>query len=240
MSRYDWQAGSIKLPSGEWAKFKKNMFDFHNQNLEKDLVLLNELYLAVKAEIKGKRNVKLFDVINEELRKEIATRSHRAIYQGQTVLKYDFLVLVGTYDPTNYLIKKDESGTQKLIAPKKSSLPWANSKTEEILIEYHGAIQLDNATKTVKWNIEEGNRAVEDTRNAPMGKWFINAMEKMVWSRGTGGYFTGNDEYNQESANAGGAANYLCDTFGPLGKQADIERHHRNGFSMAQAKAMVG
>lgn len=77
------------------------------------------------------------------------------------------------------------------------------------------SLSFDRAASTVTWDVGENNHAVEHARETSMGKAFFEALEQVRWTRGTGGWFTGNDEYNEENRDAGGGANYVTTGFGP-------------------------
>jgi hypothetical protein len=57
-----------------------------------------------------------------------------------------------------------------------------------------------------------------------MGQVLAQALAKVVWSRGSGGSFIGNDEYNRDDRNAGGGGNYVTRQFGPKGQAARPSR----------------
>jgi hypothetical protein len=53
-----------------------------------------------------------------------------------------------------------------------------------------------------------------------MGKEFFSRLRRINWTRGSGGTIVGNDEYNSDSYDAGGGANYTKDRFGPGEKKS--------------------
>jgi hypothetical protein len=52
-------------------------------------------------------------------------------------------------------------------------------------------------------------------------------MDKVEWTRDTGGVISGNDEYNRECDSPGGAANYIKHAYGPRGT---AEKEAQHGF----------
>lgn len=74
--------------------------------------------------------------------------------------------------------------------------------------------------RTLRYEAPEGNHAREHARSSALGVVLFEHLNAITWTRGTGGVFTGNDEYNQDSYAAGGGANYITDRFGPLGEKA--------------------
>lgn len=79
-----------------------------------------------------------------------------------------------------------------------------------------GQIDFNREAGTVEWSAG-GNHGVERARNHPLAGVFFDELAKVRWTRGTGGVFTGNDEYNQDNSNEGGGANYVTTAYGPIG-----------------------
>lgn len=85
------------------------------------------------------------------------------------------------------------------------------------------SISLNNDKKTVLWSVGENNHAVDDARSSVMGTRLFRELNRIDYGnrKQHGGYIVGNDEYNCDDTEYGGAANYLTATFGKAG---EIER----------------
>jgi hypothetical protein len=72
------------------------------------------------------------------------------------------------------------------------------------------------------------------------GAIFFAALGKIKWTRSSGGFATGNDEYNQDNTYSGGGANYVTFSYGPVGENAKTEQSARNmGMTVAAYKKMM-
>lgn len=71
--------------------------------------------------------------------------------------------------------------------------------------------------RTVLWEVQENNRAVEDARDTLAARALFGYLDGIRWTRSTGGYGVGNDEYHQDDREAGGGGNYVTFRYGPLG-----------------------
>jgi len=95
-------------------------------------------------------------------------------------------------------------------------------------------------SNVVTWNVPEGNHAVEDAHEAPLGQVFFDALSKIKWTRTSGGYGTGNNEYNRDNSEYGGGGNYISFAYGPIGETAELEQSARNmGMTVAAYKKMM-
>ena len=68
--------------------------------------------------------------------------------------------------------------------------------------------------RTVHWSVESNNHARDRGRGHPLAKAWFQHLEKIKWTRGTGGEVWGNDEYNGDSSGVGGGGNYSLGTWG--------------------------
>jgi hypothetical protein len=210
MSCYDWERGSVQLPTAAWAKFKADLRDAYNRAVQSDFALMERLHTRVKELIKGKRGVNLAQVFNIEL----SARSGSA-YGGYTD-HYAFKLI--DQEKVERLMLKDG----KLFLPKKKDFPLANTKTTAFSAGYDGSITLNDEKRTVNWEVSENNHAVEDARQSHMGNALFRLLDKVTWTRGSGGHIYGSDEYRDDAGKeyAGGGGSYIKDTFGPLGEKA--------------------
>lgn len=231
MSRYEWESGSIKLPTATWTGFTKAMREEWNCRIEAELATLTRIHAAVAAANKGKRSVNW--------------KQETLNYLGKNNrISETFSVLADQHDDEAIatLLTVSVNGKTKLISSvtkKLAASKYATSKTTSYEAGYAGHIQLDPKTKTVHWRVDENNRARQNAHDSFIARAMFTLIGKIKWTRGTGGYFTGNDEYNAETTDYGAGANYLTSTFGPLGEQAKIDDLRSKGFSLKDATAMV-
>lgn len=108
-----------------------------------------------------------------------------------------------------------DSATGKRTAPtaKKMRKIPLGSKRCTICLE-DADIELNGEAKTVTWYVHEGNHAREYARQEPIGKLLFQLLNKITWTRGSGGVIVGNDEYNRDSWEEGSGRNYQIQSFG--------------------------
>lgn len=192
MSCYEWESGSIQIPSAQWAKFRRSLIDHYNAKQEELYVRAKKEYKKLLVAGKGKRN---FD-----FRAQLRTQIQDIAWEHRWPIENSMF--------EDYQQKRPKS-------PKRKGFEKATTKTR-----YLGEnVSFDHEKRTVIWNVPDGNRACEDARDSYMGKKFFYLLRYIKWTRGSGGKIIGNDEYNREAEWEGGGGNYVTATFGPAGKK---------------------
>jgi len=107
-------------------------------------------------------------------------------------------------------------GRKVPIKPQKQYLVRATTSTLSFQQE-EACLTFDRKLHALTWVVEENNHAVDRARESWLGRTLFSALKKVPWTRSTGGKFIGNDEYNGDSRENGGGANYVTARFGPLG-----------------------
>lgn len=208
MSRYEWESGSIIIPAKEWSGFKRTIRETHCR-----LQLLRyEMALALSKEVKalgrGKRNFD-FESAAEHLFPQ------RAEGRFSHLSEDSFLILKNIFpnDGSDQTPKN-----RRPVVPKKKDFPATTSKTDYFDCGSHGSISLVEKGREFKWDVSENNHACESAREHPLARAAFRALDKIKWTRSTGGKIIGNDEYNRDSKEDGGADNYVTMSYGPLGE----------------------
>lgn len=227
MSHNDWERGSYKLSTAEFSKFRNALVTAYNKALEQDYKLALKMHAAVKAAAKGKRGVRYLDLVQQELsRQSRGTWSSTAAYEFQIMDEYAIRrSLLGDLDGENKLLLPKKANFQKATV----GLKCLGFPLNHPGLYVEGHLSLDPKTRQVFWSVSENNHAVDRARESFVGHFLFSYLAKVVWTRGTGGFLSGNDEYNEDDREAGGAANYLKSCYGPIGEQ---EREAQHGVSM--------
>lgn len=183
MSCYNWESGSFKLSTVEYAKFRKAFRQGFNRLQEDELAAANRHWEKYKSGPLPKwwsqnRFYKIW-------RKWIAE-------PGQTEATKNW----GRWE-----------NRKRPRKPVRNDYPVAANKKTEFDFD-EAAIYFNNKTREVRYHSGENNRQVERAREHEVGKLFFGLLENVNWTRGTGGQLNGNDEYNQDSNAAGGGGNY--------------------------------
>jgi hypothetical protein len=197
MSCYNWCSGTIKLPTKEWAAFRKSLIREHNHVNDYAFNMARSIHAEIKEDSKYKRKYDYYDPVFSKVYNQYADK-----------LTYTHQSLV-----MNSLIYSD-NGSYKLQLPKKKNFSKANLKTVD-----YGYFKLKHDSKSISYDVDQNNRAVESAQQDPFVKFVFNKLNSIVWTRNSGGVIVGNDEYNQENTYEGGGANYIVYRFGTLGER---------------------
>jgi len=207
MSRNEWEKGTLTLPTAAVSAVRKALTDA--SNLHHDAVLAECLRLW-NGPIAKTSSSKLF---RERL--ETASRSSRL---SESVNEDVYFVMEGLVGyGSNGNPRTPRTSDVEKIAPK------ANSRTTSFGGGQEWGIGIDG-TK-LSYYSGDNNHQVERARSHPVVAAMFRALNAVNWTRGSGGVFFGNDEYNRESGGAGSGGNYITSAFGPLGeaeKAADM------------------
>ena len=204
MSCYEWERGTIKIPSADWARTKSHVRDAMNrrqaalfevaERTHKDLVtLLPELKKQLKAATISRYD---FDrKINAVAQKHMQAMEGRQRMGVSLFDEYDANEVIDkvivTRDP-----KTRAEISPKLKKPIKKGFPIAGN-TVNAFTASDCQVFFDNEARTAQWEVYDNNHAVDHARATVLGKSFFEAMEKITWVRGSGGEIYGNNEYNE-------------------------------------------
>lgn len=203
MSVYEWERGTIALPSGAVAQVKAAVRTAANAEHER-------VYEAARAwwRTHGRRALSM------------KRRSPRGWVDTYSVSE------AGLDEATDYAVGQ---AIHHERAPKREDVvpERANTRTSTFAVGHEALIQFEG--RQVTWAVGENNHAVERAREDPVARAFFAALGRVTWTRGSGGEIVGNDEYNRDSDHAGGGANYVTARFGPKTKaELAAERRARS------------
>lgn len=221
MSRYNWEHGSIKLPSSEFARVRKAMQDADSGHKEAVFAKTQEVW-------KGLSRKQQTDPA--EYRKACTTVIHQQLGALSRPGRNSFLT-TDSRDPKATAVLEDAllrmtlTGRGKPVRVTRSDMHFPTNRTT-IFHTSEASISFDRENSTVEWDVPENNHAVERARQDPQAQALFDALESVKWTRGTGGVFTGNDEYNREDNGYGGGGNCCTDAYGPADAAGAPEHCH--------------
>jgi hypothetical protein len=213
MSRYEWESGTLVIPAKEWSGFKRTLRETYNRLQTLRLELAVSLSAELKTLGRGRRNFD-FEAAAEQLFHQRAKGRFSPISQDY------FLILQSIFPSCG---RTDAPRRIRPSVPKKKDFPQATSKTNDFDCN-EGSISLDDKERKFRWHVSENNHACEQAHEHPMASAAFRALDRMNWTRNTGGKITGNDEYNRESKEDGSGANYVVRGYGPLGEDQLLKR----------------
>ena len=199
MSCFEWEQGTIKIPTSEWKTFRERIISAHNKSRIKLFDKANALYEWIKANKKRGENI--------------------FAYNGAFDRAWEALTIHAD-DETRYEVQQfveiNGKGKSKLQKPKKKDMKLLPlSKSANISFsDGEGHISLDNKTRQVHWGVDENNHSCDNARAHDMGVAFFDALRRVTWKRGSGGSIVGNDEYNRDARGDEEGGNYSKGEYG--------------------------
>lgn len=203
MSKYEWERGSIIIPAASWVAFRKGLIEAWNAEQQRVFALAVEMRAKVEAAAKGKRG---FDRAAWLCG---AMRAGQWGDNGESARDDDYhavLVLLGLGGTAD---------AKKTHAPKKKDLKILPTSRGARLVIGEADIGLVDETRTVHWSVGENNHACDTARSLPMARALFAALDRIEWTRGSGGKIIGNDEYHRDRDGEGGGGHYVTSEYGP-------------------------
>lgn len=203
MSCYEWESGTLALPTAEVAATRKALSAAYAAQMDQVKVLLNRLWPEVK-KLPADKRANLFN--------DYRFRSAHAAGDDETWFSLCQL----------FSVSKGRKPTAEHWK-KALAYPATNRTTTWHCDE--ASVELDGRHLT--WDVPDNNHAVDHAHDSWLGKALFAQLDRVTWTRGSGGYFVGNNEYNDDR-DVGGGANYLTRSYGPAGDRA---RTAHNGLA---------
>lgn len=230
MSKNEWERGTLKIPAKAWKPLRDGLAAAFNDRQKRLYELALQLHAKmVETKKSAKRGAFNAQVAWNEL---VRGRSWPvAVPHGGEADLIESSIL-GPFGKR----------TGAIYLPKLKDFPLA-IPTKAVHYEADlGTISLNHKTNELRWDVEENNHAVESSRESYMGVVLFKLLDKVEWTRGTGGEFVGNDEYNCDSDHDGGGANYVTATY-RMKTKAELEaeaRHRRLQFGIRSTFGSIG
>ena len=190
MSCYEWEEGTIKLPSADYSRIKKGFITALSLAKHKEFDAANRLRDRILAEGKGKRGFNYWDK-----------------------MWYGCEAVGVNYDTVSVMFSGRERGVGS--KPKKlTKKAFGFPKATDTAFEFDdGGVYFNNKNKTVTWVVPENNHACERARESAEGKILFSLLRNVKWTARSGGTIVGNNEYNRDDHHAGGGGNYVVEEY---------------------------
>lgn len=214
MSCYEYEYGSIKLPSAEFSRVRRAFAEQHNLWLDAISRKADSHYEPLKAYISLYKKDKSVVVWSTDRVCGLVNKYLSDKISGLTEAELSKLVEV-------FLSSKTVDGKVKysLSKPKKSDFKHVSLSNNEYQDD-EASITLDATNKTLEWHVQENNHAVERARKGELGIRLHKILNSVKWTRSTGGVFYYNNEYNREDEGfCGAGGDQDSHHFGPIGDQ---------------------
>lgn len=229
MSTYEEERGEIILPAASVVALRNALTVTVNTQRAKTFDLAEKIHAyltsdkgveerkALSAILRGKPLSGMYrieDVLGKVADKINPPRRDRWGYAEESEYSYHQM-----WDVQRLLIKHDENFKPiKLQAPKKKDLPlFPASKTWQWESGEWG-VSINPKTRLLSWHIPSNNHAVDEARESELGKTLFSALDKIKWTRGTGGVSRYTNEYMRDADMEHGSGSTSEEGYGPRGK----------------------
>jgi hypothetical protein len=193
MSCNEWEAGTLIIPSAQWAKFRKGLLTEWNDHQVTVLATAKKAHKAAVAAGKGKRGEKRGSAMKAAVARICGGRiGEYGDFESNHRGGHD------SYDTVHGLLWKGWGANAKFQSPQKKDLPFVAISKDASLELGDASVSFNNAGRTVRWNVYENNHAVESAKGHWFAKKFWAAISRITWTRGSGGEVRGNNEYNED------------------------------------------
>lgn len=208
MAIEQWSSGTIYLPAKAWPAFKKAFRAGYAKLIEADLVMLQ----LIHTKIEGKAAHSL--TLHEAFRAVVSeTRQVRAVLDWYNDVPCYPLNTMTYDDAEDLLLKRSPDGRKvKLVKPLRRHLPAVNTSTRSFSLGSSSSdIVLADTTRSVNWSVSRNKRANDEALEHPTALLLFKELNKVPWTRGSGGIISADDEYNRYEAEA---PEYVLRSFG--------------------------
>lgn len=211
MSRYEWEHGTIRLPSAEFAGFRQEMQRAATVVAERAFARTQEVWKELPRKARTDRGAYQAAVRDWSMReyRKLGDRDHVDRVDRESIEEAATMLSGQLYD----------RGAGSARSPQRVRKGDVGFPTNRTVSFGNGdcSVTFDKDTCSVTWDVQENNHACERARSSTLGEAFFARLGKVAWSPKTGGVITGNDEYSQDSLESGGGANYDVAGYGPVG-----------------------
>jgi hypothetical protein len=231
MSTHEWEGGTIQLPSDQATAIRHAIVARHNAISERAFAAAKEVWdKATPAQRKDS------DYLGDKLSDKLISKS----YGWYSRPRDDYGAEAAALDRAQNLLELRRYGKDPR-APQKKNLPLVG-KTETQFESDNATVVFDTKKNTLRWSAD-GNHGVENAH----GEWLWEAvdaeLDKVKWTRGSGGVIGGGNEYRPSEVASKG--------YGPTGlkdapqvtqpfMKADGTRVTQREIDEARAKQLRG
>lgn len=207
MSKYEWESGSIRIPTREMPKLKKTVLNAALAYREKVLEQANRAQDRLAQKLKGARGLNSFEF-------DSAFRDVCGQLRVDDCMFWEVESLISKSKKKNSLTTFNKI-TEKMVTEVLGKKP--NSRTVSYDI---GEASFGFNGSEVFWDVPENNHAVDRAHEHPLAEALFRALGRINYGKNKrmGGVLVGNDEYNRDADWVGGGGNYVTSRFGPAGE----------------------
>jgi hypothetical protein len=194
MSDYNWLQGEWNLSTKEYPKFRKAFIQAYNKYVEGLYDKALDIQTRLVTRGKGKRNYAWGD----EFRTIVSTAGGYDTFMRRSIpLSHEETMKIAEsiFDSTRIVTDPWASAPGKPKKPKKKDFPKAKMSDRQFRFDDF-YIRFSDKDRYVTLVVPENNHAVEHASLNPVYAIFFKELDKVKWTRGTGGELTQGSEYD--------------------------------------------
>ena len=192
MSVYEYEGGTFRIPSQEYPKLRQTVEVAVKAHKAKVFDHTQTLWKGLTPKQKSRQG---------EYEKAARTYAEKTFTNyGDDSMYDDF------QDMTDRVIDRSTAKPRRVI---QADMDYPTNRTTQFRIG-EVSVHFDKDTSTVRYHVDENNHSVERSHDNPLRHKLFMQLEKMRWSRDTGGVVRGDDEYNDQGV-------YDVVAYGPIG-----------------------
>lgn len=224
MSNYEWERGTFKLPSAEFADFRQKIQDVDRLRKEKAFAQTQAFWKGLSRKQQSDPAA-YHQAINawEPGRETDGSYGHPrrpwsapdplddAAHELARALLYRKVDAWKTIDGRHQ--RDPDHKPSRVLA---SEVEYPTNRTI-CFTDTDCSVTFDKDAKTVTWDVQDNNHAVDHAHASAIGMAFFDRLGKVRWTHGTGGSLAYHSEYHDEDRSVGGGGNTCSGAYGYLG-----------------------
>lgn len=219
MSCNQWESGTIQLPTAEFARVRQAVQDADQAAKERTFQRAQTFWKGLSR--KEQTDVDAYRAaVNRHLWRERENRPFPSHLEplSDAIARGDLQDALERCSRSRWDPATRTMVPAKIRRVQKADMNFPTNRTTSFSASGDATITFDKAASSVTFS-NEGNRSQDWAKADPRTVALLGALDKVRWTRGTGGLWTGNDEYNEEAGrdNPGGGGSYVTQGFGPVG-----------------------
>lgn len=218
MSCHEWENGTITLPTGYAPKLRAVLNAAANEHISRLTSETSQLW--------------------NHLKKIPVAKRHDSLRFSDAFLNVSdeawFLIDQSRYADGKFVPKLAKPSASRIKASVVSrQTPWDDPQGKKLTVFTIGTsatITLDG--NKVIWDVPENNHACDYARGHSIAQALFGFLERVEWTSRSGGTITGNNEYNRDTYEGGGGANFVVQEYSRkamIARRA-MSRHSRYGW----------
>lgn len=238
MTCYGWEHGTIELPTAEVAGIKRALRTANNELREAVKAKTTSLHQAVM-EKSSTRSVNRYSKSLHEVQYGSPERPSGPFAPQPSIREQT--VRAAAHEVIALVLSKGKV-RKPTDADIERVLPKATNRTTVFPVISpmgYSEASISIEGRTLIWDVPENNHAADEAGDSVLHGVLFGALDRIEWTRGSGGTIWGNNEYN-ESGNSphGRGPDYVVREYRYLSAKEKAERDARN--ARAYSRRTVG